>query len=61
LCIGWAAIFISTLIQDKVRDLRAACLIYLVLAIPGFFFCRSNDYFTSVGLLLGFMAWNLLD
>ena len=60
-CIGWAAIFISTLIRDKVRDLRAACLIFLVLAIPGFFFCRSNDYFTSVGLLLGFMAGNLFD
>ena len=26
------------------------------MAVPGFFYCRSTDYFTSVGMLVGFAA-----
>ena len=60
-CIGWFAILIGTLVTEKVQDLRLTYLIFLVLTIPGFFFCKSNDYYTSAGLLFGFMAGNLFD
>jgi len=29
--------------------------------VPGFFYCKSADYFTSVGLMIGFMGGSLLD
>ncbi|MBQ6771094.1 MAG: hypothetical protein IJP44_08990 [Bacteroidales bacterium] len=35
--------------------------ILLFTAIPGFFFCTSADYFTAMGLLIGFMGATLLD
>ena len=33
----------------------------LITAVPGFFFCKSADYFTAMGLMIGFMGGTLLD
>ena len=62
---GWLLGMISVLIvhvlQKRVNNTLALYGILLVTAIPGFFYCRSEDYFTSVGLLIGFMGGTLLD
>jgi membrane-associated phospholipid phosphatase len=62
---GWLLGVISVLIvrvlQKRVNNTLALYGILLVTAIPGFFFCRSEDYFTSMGLLIGFMGGTLLD
>ena len=33
----------------------------LLTVIPGFFYCRSADFFTAAGMLVGFMAGTLLE
>ena len=62
---GWLLGFISVaviqLLQKRVKNTLALYGILLVTAIPGFFYCRSEDYFTATGLLLGFMGATLLD
>ena len=62
---GWLLGAISVaIIQALQRKLNNTPLLYGILlatAIPGLFFCRSEDYFTAVGLLIGFMGGTLLD
>ena len=41
------------LLLRKLNDLRWIFVILLVSGIPGFFFCRSTDFYTSYGMLLG--------
>ena len=62
---GWTLGIISVaivyLLQKQVKNTLTLYGILLVTAIPGFFYCRSEDYFTAAGLLLGFMGATLLD
>ena len=62
---GWTLGIISVaivyLLQKRVKNTLTLYGILLVTAIPGFFYCRSEDYFTATGLLLGFMGATLLD
>lgn len=51
---GLIAAFIPWL-RRKIRDRRLFCAILLLSCAPGLFFCTSNDYFTSFGMLLGFI------
>ncbi len=55
---GWAlGIFIVALIPWMRRKFRNRWLFYsvlILLSVPGFFYCTSNDYFTSFGMLFGF-------
>ena len=62
---GWLLGIISVLIiqqlQKRVKNTLVLYGILLVTAVPGFFYCKSADYFTSVGLLIGFMGGTLLE
>lgn len=55
------SILIVQLLQKRIRNTLALYGILAVTAIPGFFYCTSADYFTSTGLMIGFMAGTLLD
>ena len=63
--VGWTlgllAVGAVSLLSSRVKNELALYGILLLTAVPGFFFCRSEDYFTSVGLLIGFMAGTLLE
>lgn len=59
--LGAFSILIVQLLQKRIRNTLALYGILAVTAIPGFFYCRSADYFTSTGLMIGFMAGTLLD
>ncbi len=59
--LGAFSILIVQLLQKRIRKTLALYGILAVTAIPGFFYCRSADYFTSTGLMIGFMAGTLLD
>lgn len=63
--VGWLlgvlAIAAVELIRKKTGSEAAAYGIILATAIPGFFYCRSEDYFTAVGLMIGFMGGTLLE
>ncbi len=56
---GWLiGIVILALIPWLRRKIENRWLFYAVLlltTIPGFFYCTSNDYFSSFGMLIGFM------
>ena len=62
---GWLLGAISVLIvqqlQKRMNNTLALYGILLLTAIPGCFYCKSADYFTSVGLLIGFMGGTLLE
>ena len=62
---GWLLGGISVLIvqqlQKRMNNTLALYGILLLTAIPGCFYCKSADYFTSVGLLIGFMGGTLLE
>ena len=59
--LGAISVLIVQVLQKRIRNTYALYGILVVTAIPGFFYCRSTDYFTSMGLLIGFMAGTLLD
>ena len=59
--IGVAAIVVIPWLQSRVRNTALLYGILLATAIPGFFYCKSADYFTGVGLLIGFMGGSLLE
>ena len=56
---GWVlGAIIVLLIPWLRRTIKNRWLFYGVLlltSIPGFFYCKTNDYFSSFGMLLGFM------
>ena len=62
---GWLLGVISVLIvQALYRRLKNPLALYgilLLTVIPGFFYCKSADYFTSAGLLIGFAGGTLLE
>lgn len=62
---GWllgltAVVLVQTLLK-RVKNTLTLYGILLVTAVPGFFYCTSADYFTAMGLLIGFMGGTLLD
>ena len=56
---GWVlGIIIVMLIPWLRRKIKNRWVFYAVLllsSVPGFFYCTSNDYFSSFGMLLGFI------
>lgn len=57
---GWIlGAFIVAVIPVLRRSIKNRWLFYailLVTSVPGFFFCKSNDYFSSFGMLVGFLV-----
>ena len=56
---GWLLGALTVAIIPRLRaKIKSRALFYallVLLTLPGFFYCTSNDYFTSLGMLLGFM------
>ena len=56
---GWllGAIIVTVipLLRSKIQNRWLFYAILLLTTVPGFFFCTSNDYFSSFGMLLGFI------
>ncbi len=56
---GWLlGTLIVVLIPWLRRTIRSRWIFYavlLLLSVPGFFYCTSNDYYTSFGMLAGFV------
>ena len=51
--IGFLAILFNLLLQSRVKKEWLRYVIMLALALPGVFWCRSRDYFSALGLLIG--------
>ncbi len=59
--LGLLSVALVSLLMKKIKNRGILYGILLLTAVPGFFFCKSEDYFTSVGLMIGFMAGNVLE
>ena len=63
--VGWllgvVSVMIVRLLESRVKNTLALYGILLVTSVPGFFYCKSTDYFTSMGILIGFMGATLVD
>lgn len=59
--LGLTSVVLVQMLQKRVSDMLTLYGILLLTVIPGFFYCTSADYFTAVGLLVGFMGGTLLD
>lgn len=59
--LGAAAVFLIPLLREKIPNDLCFFGVLLLLTVPGFFYCRSNDYFTGMGMLVGFMAGDLFE
>ncbi len=59
--LGITSVTVVHILQKRVKSTIRLYGILLVITLPGFFYCRTEDYFTSMGLMLGFMGGTLLD
>ncbi len=62
---GWALALIAMLVvprvHSKINNENLFRLLMLAAALPGIFYCRSTDYFTGLGLLIGFVAGSAFE
>ena len=59
--IGVVSMLLVVALQQRIKSTTILYGMLLITAIPGFFYCKSADYFTGVGLLIGVMGGNLLE
>lgn len=56
---GWAlglfAVFFTSFLERVIKDERIFYCVLAALSLPGWFFCRSNDYYTCFGILAGYL------
>ena len=53
--LGAAIVALLPWLRRKIRNRWLFYGILLAVSVPGFFYCSSHDYFTSFGMLLGFL------
>ena len=59
--IGLCSLFLVTGLQRRVKSKAVLYTLLLITVLPGFLFCRSTDFFSSAGLLIGYIAGTLLE
>ena len=63
--VGWLlgilSIALVSLLRKKIKNEYALYGVLLVLALPGLFYCKSADYFTGLGLMIGFIGGAILE
>lgn len=62
---GWVSGAVVTAVisaaQRRIKHKERMYLVIAVLFLPGFFICRTNDFYTCYGILCGFFAARVLD
>jgi membrane-associated phospholipid phosphatase len=54
--LGLVAVFILDMLTKHVPKLWVRYAVVLLTAVPGLFYCKSTDYFTGLGLMIGFFS-----
>jgi len=53
---GALILLLIGLLTKKIHDYKWILFIIMIAALPGFFFCKSSDFYTSYGLIIGTLA-----
>ena len=53
--LGLLIILVIPWLQKKTNNPRLFHCLLLLITLPGFFYCKSTDYFTGYGMLIGFV------
>ena len=53
--LGAVVVILVPWLRKKIKSRWLFYAVLLLSTVPGFFYCDSNDYFTSFGMLLGFV------
>lgn len=63
--VGWLlgifVIFVVSFMQSKIKSKLVLYGIILAVSIPGCFYCKTTDYFTTLGIMAGFFAGVLFE
>ena len=59
--LGLAVIAVVPRLRQRINNDRIFYCVLLALGLPGFFYCKSQDFFTGYGLLLGFILADLFE
>lgn len=59
--LGLLTVSILGWLQKKVKRQWMLSLILLATGIPGFFYCKTNDYYIFYGLMLGYLAGTMAE
>ncbi len=63
--VGWLlgifSIVVVSIMQSKIKNKLILYGILLVTAIPGIFYCKTTDYFTTLGIMIGFFLGDLFE
>ena len=59
--LGLAVIVVIPWLRQKINNDRVVYCALLVIMLPGFFYCKSHDFFTGYGQLLGFILADLFE
>ena len=62
---GWAigvmAIFLTPWLEKKFKTKRMLYLVIFLVACVGIFYCKSNDYYSSLGMMFGLLTGNMFE
>ena len=54
--LGLAVILVVPVLYRRIKNRLVFYALLLAVTLPGFFYCQSSDYFTGIGMLVGFIA-----
>ena len=51
---GWGIAFVLTVLQRRVKNEKLLHLVLVLATLPGIFYCHTEDYYTALGVMIGF-------
>ena len=59
--VGYCAAFLVPVLEKKFKNPRTLYFIIFGIGCLGLFYCRTNDYFMGLGMMLGLLLGNLFE
>ena len=59
--LGYGAVFLMPFLEKKFKNPRTLYFIIFAVGCVGFIYCKTNDYFSSLGMLLGLLLGNIFE
>ncbi len=58
---GYCAVLLLPVLEKKFKDQRKLYFTIFGISLVGIFYCRTNDYFMGIGMMLGLLLGNLFE